>query len=443
MALTQWDWRSARALLRDTNDRPEVGRSTLSGRLVMIWLVGTLILLPLDFVHLPLNMAPVDVWILLGLPVLLLTFVRNAHVMSLSYAIAMWLILFASLLSTFAAPAPTNSLIVLGKEVYIYVWFVTLAAVLVTLKTGDFRRLLIVWTAVAFFHGFLIVAQFASPAFWQVTSGIVSRSSDYAVYRPSGFFENANAAAVFQLFGFVPLVLVAPSKRVGMVLGMLLLLTMLATGSMGATIAFTAGVVVAIAAIFLSGRLGLIIKMMAQLAVVLLLLGGMLAFVVSHNQRYHDHFERILFGRAERSSEGRFELWQGGIEVFLDHSAIVWGVGPENHRVLGEKGKQLHNDFIAFLVERGLIGVLGLTLFAATAVGRAAFMIVLYNKYPSRAQLTVVVFLAAMVAMAIESLTHQTFRLRILWLVLAFQEAVLIRMMTAVDDTASPAPLSE
>jgi hypothetical protein len=58
-------------------------------------------------------------------------------------------------------------------------------------------------------------------------------------------------------------------------------------------------------------------------------------------------------------------------------------------------------------------------------------MILISHKYPDRAQLTVVVFLAAMIAAMVESLTHQVFHFRALWLVLAFQEAMIFKMTTS------------
>jgi len=399
----------------------------------MIWLLGMLVLLPLDFVKLPLNMIPVDVWILMGLPIFWLSFIRGKQIISLSYAVPMWLIFVASFMSTFAAPAPRNSIIVVLKEGYAYVWFITLVAVLATLNARDLRRILIVWSGMVFLHGLVIVGQFLSPAFWQFTISLSlgHKSSEFDIYRPSGLFMNANSAAFFQLLGFVPLLLVSPSKKVAMILGLLLLPTMLLTGSMGAAVAFMAGLTVAIGAIVLSGRLVLIIKIFVQLAITISLLGGLLYFIVSHNERYQEHFEQIFLGRAERSSEGRFDLWQQGMDAYLEHDVFLWGIGPENFRVVGEKGKQLHNDFLAFSVERGLLGTVGLVLFATLAVSRAAYMVVICNKYPHRARLVVVVFLGAIIAAIVESLTHQTFHFRELWVVLALQEAMLFKMTTS------------
>jgi hypothetical protein len=284
-----------------------------------------------------------------------------------------------------------------------------------------------------FLHGLVIVAQFLSPEFWRLTARLADKSVVFDIYRPSGLFENPNSAAFFQLLGFVPLVLVSPSKKVAMILGLLLLPTMLLTGSMGAVVALTAGLTVAIIAISLSGHLALVIKMVAQLAVIMLLLAGLLFLIISQNQRYQDHFERILFGRSEKSSEGRFDLWQRGFDAYVEYDVFLWGVGPENFREVDAKmtDNQLHNDFIAFSVERGLLGTLGLALFATIAVSRAAYMVLIRNKYPDRAPLVVVVFLAATIAAMVESLTHQTFHFRELWLVLAFQEAMLFKMTTS------------
>ena len=120
----------------------------------MIWLVGTLVLLPVDLIKLPFNMILVDCWILMALPILWLSFLRGRYVISLSYMVAMWIILVASFASTFAAPAPKNSLVVIMKETYAYVWFVTLVAVLARLGARDLRRILVVWTGMVFLHGF-------------------------------------------------------------------------------------------------------------------------------------------------------------------------------------------------------------------------------------------------------------------------------------------------
>jgi O-antigen ligase len=252
-------------------------------------------------------------------------------------------------------------------------------------------------------------------------------------------FLNANSAAFYQLLGFVPLMLASPSKNVAMILGAVLLPTMLLTGSMGATLSLLTGMAVAITAIVLSGHLLLIIKIFVRVGIALVLLSGIAYFIISHNERYQHHFDQIFLGRAEKSSGGRFDLWQRGYDAYVDNDVFLLGVGPENFREVDptQKDNQLHNDFLAFSVERGLLGLLGLALFVIVAASRATYMILLANKYPDRATLAVVVFLAAIVATVVNSQIHQMFHFRNLWAVLALQEALLFKM-TATQRQAAP-----
>jgi O-antigen ligase len=126
----------------------------------------------------------------------------------------------------------------------------------------------------------------------------------------------------------------------------------------------------------------------------------------------------------------------------VEHNAFFWGVGPENFRVVdaAEADNQLHNDTLAFLVERGLIGVLGLALFAGIATRRAFSILQIAGKDPNTAHLELVVFLAVIAATMVESLTHQMFRTRELWLVLAIQEAVYFYMKTSESGVELPGP---
>lgn len=439
MVSRQRDWKNGHKPLFDPIDLSQSDQSPLLRRLVMIWLLGIVVLLPLDLIKLPLNMICVDVWTCLALPFFWFSFVCGKQSISLSYTIPMWFILVSSFASTFAAPDLKNSIVVILKEVYAFVWFITLTAVLAKTSAKDLRRVLVAWIVVVFLHGGVIVAQFISPAFWRFTASLAGNMRDFELYRPNGMFMNPNWAAFFQLLGFVPILLVSRSKKVALILGLFLLPTMLLTGSMGALAAFIAGLTVVIMTLALSGYWVDIIKTCVPLVMAVSLLGGLLYVSTSQNNRYEAHLDHILQGRAERSSQGRFDLWGRGIKVFVDHDVLLWGIGPENFRVVDGRGKHLHNDILAFSVERGLLGVLGLVLFATVAVSRAVYMVRLQHQNPARARPVVVVFLGAMIAIIVESLTHQSFHFRALWVVLAFQEAILYKMATAsrgVEPTA-------
>ncbi|MCI0554685.1 MAG: hypothetical protein L0287_27370, partial [Anaerolineae bacterium] len=328
---------------------------------------------------------------------------------------------------------PSKSLIVILKEVYLFVWFVTAAVLFSRLHANDLRRIMFVWSGAVILHGLLIIAQFLSPDIWQMTAGLVGKPAAFVYYRPSGLFMSqeagdANKAALFQLLGFAPLLLSNHPRRTATVLAIVLICSILATGSMGMTVALATGLITAIIAISVFGQRGVLInKRSVQLIILLLFLGGVFTFVLNQNQGRQIHFENILFGRSEKSAEGRFDLWQRGRDVFLDRNAFLLGVGPGNFRELDGIDKQLHNDLLAFTVERGLFTTLALVLFAGVAVSRSVALLKIHSKYPQRVGIEVVVFLATFVAILAASLTHQIFHTRELWSVLALQEAMFFR----------------
>lgn len=406
-------------------------RADLSGRVMRLWLIGIVVLLPIELAKLPLNVDLADLWIILGLPIVWAFFLAGRRVIALSYAVPLWLIMLSSIVSAFAAPNPTLSVVTIMKEGFLSLWFLTMASVLAILGERDLRLILMVWLIVTLLHGLIIVAQFLSPPVWRTIASLAGRSTAAVHYRPSGLYANANKAALFQLVGFVPLLLVRPPRRVAMALGIVLFGTMVATGSMGALLAFVAGAAVALLAVSWIANLGHTIRMVVQLAIVLALIGGLVVVAVSQNEGYQQHLTRILLGRTERSSGSRFSLWDRGLSVYASHGAYLWGVGPENFRVVDGAGNQLHSDILAFLVERGLLGVLGLATFAALAVSRAILVLRAYIRRPGRGHLGLIVFVALLAAAGVESLTHQTFRLHDLWLALALQEATLHKLTEA------------
>jgi O-antigen ligase len=286
-------------------------------------------------------------------------------------------------------------------------------------------------------HGLLIIAQFLLPEIWRITTKFAGQQTAYAHFRPSGLFisekaGDANKAAFFQLLGFVPLILAKPPKRIALISALILFSSILGTGSMGTTIAFSAGLITAIITISIFDKnLIFIKKYLTKIVIAVSLLIGFFSIILSQNQDYKEHFEKIIAGRAEKSSGGRFDLWQRGINVFIEHNVFFWGVGPENFRVVDPSGNdnQLHNDLLAFTVERGLISTIGLILIAIIAISKAVKLLLMFRgRYPQNIGLIAVVFISIFVSMLVVSITHQIFHAREMWLVLALQEAIIFNV---------------
>jgi hypothetical protein len=374
---------------------------------------------------------------MLAMPVFWLSFLVEGRTrISSWYGPPLLLIVIATCLSALHAPNPTRGAIVLLKELYLFAWFVTLIGLFAGLSARALRRVMAVWAAVVTLHAVVILAQFLFPPVWHATIGLAGQSREYANFRASGFFVSdkagdANKAAFFQLLGFVPLLLARLRKSVTLPLATLLFLSILATGSMGTTVALSVGIsVAALLLLLVDGSLRFFSKYVTQLALVATVLGVSLAVVLVQNPAYRDHLSSIITGRAEKSSGGRFALWQRGLAAFEEHDVLIWGVGPENFREVDPSGNdnQLHNDTLAFLVERGAMGALGLILIAAVAIARAVHLLRIHSVAGNRdGAPDAAVFLAAIAAVVMASLTHQIFHARELWIVLAVQEGMILQ----------------
>lgn len=423
-----------------TRSIPNMESTVFPKRLIVLWLMGITALLPVKILNLPHNIELIDILALMGIALVLLDFnIRRPYVVSMSYIIPIWLVSFSSVISSLASPAPIRGLLVLSKELYLFIWFGLVTVFLFRINAVEFRKVLRFWSWVVVCHGLLMILQFFSPPVWAFTNSLGGNSANLENYRAAGLFicdaaGCANKAAFFQLMGFVPLMLSGYSKRKTTVMGLFLFMSLMSTGSMGATIAFTSGLIVAMLTVaFLKNNLRLVVKYFFRFVVVVALLGGIFTIIASQNETYQKHFEKIIVGRFDKSSNGRFGLWQRGLTVLLDHNILLWGVGPENFRVVdaAQTDNQLHNDTLAFFVERGLIGLLGLVLFPIIALSKTARILQIYKMDSKRGRLELVVFVAVIVTTIVESLTHQVFHARELWLVLAVQDAVLYKMMTS------------
>jgi O-antigen ligase len=402
---------------------------------VEVSLAGTLVLLPVQFMVLPLNMSPVELWNLLTLPVLWLYMSYARPAVRTPYLIAMWVILLGSFIGTFGSHSPLDSFVAIAKDLYLYVWFVTVAALFGSFDAKTTRRVMLIWTAVAVAHGALIMAQFASPAIFQAVFNATSRFGPLDQFRPSGLFSNANGTGLYQLMAFVPLVLARPPRMIGAIVGVFLLASILATGSLAASAGFAVGLLVALFANGWFGGFGRqTTSLLAKIAVPTLILGMLVyLFFITRHPELLNYFDYIFINRVGGSADGRYSIWERGLNLVTTGTSL-WGVGPDAYRDVDLLQKGLHNDALAFAVERGVIGLLGLVVLAATGVVKAIQLLLKHRRRLDPEGATMVVCLSAMMAALVNAQFHQIFHDRSFWLVLALQEAMLLRHLVHSDD---------
>lgn len=410
-----------------TAARPPSRLTTMLRLIVAIYVLGTVILSVEQFLKLPSNLSLVDFWSLLFLPICWWYLIRIRQPVRFPYVLGMWFILLGSFIGTFFSFDPLASIVFIAKEVYLYIWFVTLTAVFASLESSLLRRVLLVWTMVVVLHGVMLVAEFVSPNFYGFMISIlgsIGNVDSRFLGRPAGLFENPVWAALFQVMGFVPLLLAGFRRELSLLLGMILLLSILATASLGALSALLGASVVAVIVLLLMGGH---LKFLVWLAAVLTLAAGLFLFTLSQFPDVLARLEHLTTDRAAHTAGERLGLWGSGSEILFSQKSIL-GVGPNNYRDFLEN-KTLHNDFLEFGVERGVIGLLGLALLAGEALNSAVKILLQQKKIGDAARPVGVIFLAMLVGAFLESNAHQIFHFRTVWLGLALQEATLIRMM--------------
>jgi hypothetical protein len=397
---------------------------------------AVLLLVPVQCLFLPLNMSLADILSLAVLPPCWMWLLQARQRVLLPFLGSMWLLLLASGLATLTSLDPSTSAVAVAKEIYLYLWMVTFCGVLANVGRSTLRRLLLVWLWVALGHGALIVAQFVHPPLLADMNERLAGFGKLDLYRPSGLMENSNAAALFQLTAFVPLLaLDLPAPRL-LVTGSALLVMMLATGSMSTVLGFGLAL--------LAGLVGLVVVFKNLRAVLQFTLAGVVgaaliaavvAILMQSMPELQQRVEYVLTGRSSYSAEGRFAIWSSAADTLFSDLQLT-GLGPDVYRELHRK--ELHNDFLSFAVERGLPGFVALRVFGAAALLRSCLLV--RSARERGAGPAALVFPAALGGMLMVALTHEIFHQRPFWMVLALQEAVAWRLRAERRTPAWVAP---
>ena len=283
----------------------------------------------------------------------------------------MVLVAIGSLLATFTAPSLKLATLALAQDVYLFAWF--LLVVNLVRDAASLRTLQVawMWTAVAISLGAL--GQVLAHSGGSLAGLLGSRG-----LRPWSTLYNPNMLADYLVISvFVTASASASLPRLvrWAVFGVLAL-GLLTTKSNGGMIALASGLVVwtMVRAAIRSASPQ---RWLAGLALVVSLAGvgtwlqvewgvadSLLASLRQHT----------FVGRMAHSSESRLRIWD---QLERSYARSPLGIGPgnsgaialsitERERPGSYMSKEAHSDYLAFAIERGPLGVLGLLLMTAT-----------------------------------------------------------------------------
>ncbi len=382
-------------------------------------LCASLLLQPVQCLRLPANLQAPDLaalaWIALSAPWLFAK--GRAHALPLLGPFL--LLLAASTLAAACSQDPGGSTMALLVEMWLYVWFASLSVALAAADDRTLKRALGCWLAAGVGNGVFILAQFARPDLQAATSAALGSLGSLDPFRPSGFFENCNSAAFFQLSALAPLAVLSTRASISLPCLVVLLLSLLATGSMGALSALAAAVLMALAALLALHRdasacLRLCLAGLACAAIATSLASA----AVLADPEFADRVDYVLTGRSEGSAQSRMTLWSRAADL-LQERFSPFGIGPDQFKSVAGFG--VHNDALATVVERGLLGIAAAAILGIASL-RAAVRVAARGA-EGRHRPTIVP-IAALAACAVLSMTHEVFHQRPLWLLLALAFAL-------------------
>jgi O-antigen ligase len=223
--------------------------------------------------------------------------------------------------------------------------------------------------------------------------------------RARATFPNPNVAGHFMATCFMALLVLPVSRRIRIAGLTAAGVGFVATGSFGAMLQVAVGL--AVVAVGASGRVRPATRQLLAFAVIATI--GVLGVAAASGVQFlPERGETTGYNAAhlDRTTSGRLEVWSAAIDQVIDRP---WGIGPGSSRNLqvlreGDESTETHSEPLAFLSERGALGLLGLVALWAT----------LWRLAVPRG-----VGRAMIVGLVVASLVRETSHYRHLWILLA------------------------
>jgi hypothetical protein len=353
-------------------ERPE---RTPGERAALGVLAAAVVCLPVLVPSGPMNIAPVDLLIALGVGLTVFWAGNNAVVLRFPYSLAMTLFLVGGAIGALVGPFPGTGLSALVQDLVLLVW----VAALVNLarRPENLRVLLAAWCYGAVAWTILLV--FALVGRIGFISGVTPREGS----RISLMFGDPNFAGNYF---FISIMLVwatgIPRHRTARIFTYLaLLIAMVMTGSNGAVSALVVGSVI-VAAVTIYRRAGLVqaVGGVAAIVVTGALLSSVVSFSALREAAARSSYATLRdgIGRSSSSVEQRDLLLHENILLYYQGTLLGSGPTSTKPRLVAAQSlfpKEAHSDYWASLVERGLIGFLGLMVLIGTIAARSWYVL--------------------------------------------------------------------
>lgn len=389
---------------------------------------GAIFFLPLLLPSGPGNSALVDLFAVSYVVAALFGLLRSGRPLRWPAGAAFGLILTASLIALVASADPSKGLLNLVIDLYLFALFLAICNDL-SGRERALHTILKVWVVAALAWGTLLILTFLQALPPALAKALLGQTFDDRLATTTG---NPNLAASFMLVSyFVALSSPWPRWRVArfLVLGWILF-GMYVTGSNGALTGVLAGWgFLALGPYLRAARTreqlmafvgSLLLLATIALGVTVAVVGVPrfgLAEVSTFAARERDGAFADNLGRLDRGTQVRLQLWDSGFRGSGSRLAIGLGPGEAIDVVVNAKGRNqsLHNDFIAYLIERGVLGFVGILVLYVVLLRWAGGLLVAGGRGPDAMR----GLGAGVAANLLMSMSHETMHFRHVWVLFA------------------------
>jgi O-antigen ligase len=361
-----------RLIARTTRPRTARSRTALyRGDLSVLVAASAVALLPLLRPGGPGNTAPVDLLIALALAVGIFVAVGSGAKWRFPYAVPMVLFLAGGTVGALAGPVPASGITAVVQDLVLLAWCWLIVNVCrsteglrVIVRTWAYSS--IVWAALLFF------------ALATNTTALSGRTAKDAS-RTMLTFVDPNVCANYLFISIMIIWASQRPRRAAYRIGAyaVLIAALVTTGSNSGILSLLVGA--AVAALLGAYRRGGIVSVATMLA--FFSLAGYLiaanvnfASIQSKAQASHYAFIRDGIGRAQTSVSQRSSILSESMHLFRASGALGAGPVSTKTRLRSEQApfvKEAHDDYVAALTERGVLGLVGLALLIGTIAGNA------------------------------------------------------------------------
>lgn len=396
-----------------------------------LYLTAIVCLIPVVVPSGPARLAIVDAVIALGMIAFVFTILGQRENVRVPFLVPVVIITVGSLAAVVNAVSPTASFLALAQDAYLFLWFVMLVHLL---RDRDLTRIQLTWVwagniialialFILFKDGDLSLADFIKPR---------GRRALGTFYDPNMF------AGYLVMSMFFVLSLGRKLPRLAK-WGSLALLSVciIATKSNGGALSLVAGLAAWGLMRAWTMRIPIPAIVAGTMLIVALAVGvvWMIAGFGLGASQLNAFESNSFLARASHSSAGRFTIWKN---LQATYAKSPLGIGPGNSRYLtltveqrlrpnSLQAKEAHNDYLAYAIERGPLGLLGLLAMLGLTFAKLGAAARRREDEDSAADPTgplVAAATGAMVATAVHALTIEVLHFRHVWMLLAIVCAI-------------------